>query len=123
MGQIRNRGAFYQIRNYRNGQRMEESTGFTKYEKARNLLRDREGDISKGVPVRGRMRVKLRGCRAGYRTIFDAQRCGTGKRRAVAQRGDAAHRTQDGWSSQDSVETLSARFVSRLELVRTSPPR
>ncbi len=25
------------------------------------------------------------------------------------------------WSSQDSLETLSARFVSRLELVRTQP--
>ena len=51
MGQIRKRGDYYQICYYRNGQRMEESTGFTKWEEARDLLRDREGDISKGVPL------------------------------------------------------------------------
>jgi hypothetical protein len=51
MGQIRKRGAFYQIRYYRNGQRIEESTGLTKYNEARTLLKDREGDISKGVPI------------------------------------------------------------------------
>jgi hypothetical protein len=51
MGQIRKRGVFYQIRYYRNGQRIEESTGKTRYDEARDLLRDREGDISKGVPI------------------------------------------------------------------------
>src|SRR5687767_107881 len=51
MGQLRKRGKFYQIRYYRNGQRMEESTGFQKYEEARDLLREREGEISKGVPL------------------------------------------------------------------------
>ena len=51
MGQIRKRGAFYQIRYYRNGQRIEEATGFTTYNEARNLLKDREGDIAKGVPI------------------------------------------------------------------------
>jgi integrase len=51
MGQIRKRGKFYQIRYYRGGQRIEESTGFTKYDEARTLLKDREGDISKGVPI------------------------------------------------------------------------
>jgi integrase len=51
MGQIRKRGKFYQIRYYRDGQRIEESTGLIKYDEARNLLKDREGDISKGVPI------------------------------------------------------------------------
>jgi len=51
MGQLRKRGKFYQLRYYRNGQRIEESTKLTKYDDARDLLRDREGDISKGVPV------------------------------------------------------------------------
>jgi integrase len=51
MGQLRKRGATYQIRYYRNGQRIEESTGYTKYEDARELLKQREGDISKGVPI------------------------------------------------------------------------
>jgi integrase len=51
MGQIRKRGAFYQLRYYRQGRRIEESTKLTKWEEARDLLRDREGDISKGVPI------------------------------------------------------------------------
>src|SRR4029450_4719328 len=51
MGQIRKRGKFYQIRYYRNGQRIEETTEHTKYDDARELLRNREGDISKGVLV------------------------------------------------------------------------
>ena len=54
MGQIRKRGKFYQIRYYRNGLRIEESTGFTKYDEARNLLKDREGDIAKGKPITAR---------------------------------------------------------------------
>ena len=51
MGQIRKRGKYYQIRYYRNGQRIEETTEYTKYDDARTLLKDREGDISKGVPI------------------------------------------------------------------------
>ena len=54
MGQIRKRGSVYWIRYYRNGQRIEESAGTTKYDEARDLLRDREGDISKGVPITAR---------------------------------------------------------------------
>ena len=51
MGQIRKRGAFYQIRYYRNGQRIEESTGLTRYDEARDLLKKREGAIADGVPI------------------------------------------------------------------------
>jgi hypothetical protein len=54
MGQIRKRGKFYQIRYYRNGQRIEESTGLTKYDEARDLLKKREGAIADGVPVTAR---------------------------------------------------------------------
>jgi len=42
MGQLRKRGKVYQIRYYRNGQRMEETTEFTRWEDARDLLRDRQ---------------------------------------------------------------------------------
>jgi integrase len=49
MGQIRKRGEHYQIRYYLNGKRIEENTKSDKYETARDLLRDREGDISKGM--------------------------------------------------------------------------
>jgi hypothetical protein len=51
MGEIRKRGKVYQIRYYRNGRRIEETPSFTKWEDARDHLRDREGDISKGVPI------------------------------------------------------------------------
>jgi hypothetical protein len=54
MGQIRKRGKFYQIRYYRNGQRIEESTGFTKYDEARDLLKKREGAVADGVPITAR---------------------------------------------------------------------
>jgi integrase len=54
MGQIRKRGTFYQIRYYRNGQRIEETTEYTKWEEARDLLRKREGAISDGVPITAR---------------------------------------------------------------------
>jgi integrase len=51
MGQLRKRGKFYQIRYYRNGQRIEESTGYTKYDDARDLLKKREGAVADGVPL------------------------------------------------------------------------
>lgn len=54
MGEIRKRGRIYWIRYYRNGQRIEESAKTDRFETARDLLRDREGDISKGVPISAR---------------------------------------------------------------------
>jgi hypothetical protein len=51
MGQIRKRGRIYWIRYYRNGQRIEESADTKVYDEARTLLKDREGDIAKGVPI------------------------------------------------------------------------
>src|SRR4029078_6759458 len=46
---------------YRNGRRFEESAHTDKYEKARDLLRTREGDIAKGLAVSpgiGRLRFE-----------------------------------------------------------------
>ena len=51
MGELRQRGRIWWMRYYRNGQRFEESAHTTKYEEARDLLRVKEGDIAKGVPV------------------------------------------------------------------------
>src|SRR5262245_42672592 len=51
MGQIRKRGGVYWIRYYRNGRRYEESAKSDKWESARDLLRTREGDVAKGVPI------------------------------------------------------------------------
>jgi hypothetical protein len=54
MGQIRKRGTFYQIRYYRRGQLIEETTEHTKWEDARTLLQKREGAIADGVPITAR---------------------------------------------------------------------
>ena len=51
MGQLRKRGEIWWIRYYRNGRRYEESAQTDKWEKARDLLRKREGDVAKGVPI------------------------------------------------------------------------
>ena len=61
MGQIRKRGGVYWIRWYRDGRRFEESAKTDKWEKARDLLRQREGDVSRGVPITpkiGRLRFE-----------------------------------------------------------------
>lgn len=52
MGQIRKRGKYYQIRFYNHrGERVEESTGYTRWDDARDLLRKREHAVSDGVPI------------------------------------------------------------------------
>ena len=50
MGELRQRGNVWWIRYYRDGRRFEESAGTDKYEKAKSLLKEREGDAAKGVP-------------------------------------------------------------------------
>jgi integrase len=55
MGQIRKRGGVYWIRWYREGRRFEESAKTDKYESARDLLKQREGDVAKGVPITARI--------------------------------------------------------------------
>ena len=51
MGQIRKRGKVWWIRYYRNGRRYEETSGSTKQSDAARLLRIREGDVARGVPI------------------------------------------------------------------------
>jgi integrase len=51
MGELRKRGGIWQIRYYRNGQRFEESSGSSKKRVAVDLLRQKEGDGSRGLPV------------------------------------------------------------------------
>jgi integrase len=51
MGQLRKRGGVWWVRYYRNGQRFEESAHTAKRDEARDLLKQREGDIARGVPL------------------------------------------------------------------------
>ena len=55
MGQVRRRGNIWWVRYYRNGKRHEESSRSTKKQAAIDLLKVREGDIVKGVPVSPRL--------------------------------------------------------------------
>ena len=50
MGELRQRGRIWWLRYYRDGRRFEESSGTDKYEKAKGILKEREGDAAKGVP-------------------------------------------------------------------------
>ena len=59
--QLRKRGQVWWIRYYRNGQRHEESAHSAKKQTAIDLLKIREGDVAKGVPVTaktGRLRFE-----------------------------------------------------------------
>src|SRR6266581_3438265 len=51
MGAIKKRGNVWWIRYSRGGKRYEESTGSARREDATTLLRLREGDAAKGVPI------------------------------------------------------------------------
>src|SRR4051812_1460651 len=61
MGQLRKRGGVWWIRYYRDGRRHEESARTDKCETARDLLKQREGDVAKGAPLSakiGRLRFE-----------------------------------------------------------------
>jgi integrase len=51
VGEVRKRGEIYWIRYYRAGKRHEESTRSPKRTDAERLLKLREGDVAKGVPI------------------------------------------------------------------------
>jgi integrase len=61
VGQLRQRGSIWWIRYYRNGRRHEESSHSTKKGAAVDLLKLREGDVAKGIPITakvGQLRVE-----------------------------------------------------------------
>src|SRR5258708_7941943 len=61
MGELKRRGQIWWIRYYRDGRRFEESSRSAKEGNARRLLRLREGDIERGLPVSpkiGRLRFE-----------------------------------------------------------------
>src|SRR5205809_639168 len=61
MGELRKRGNVWWIRYYRDGRRHEESARSYKKQAAVDLLKIREGDVAKGVPMSakiGRLRFE-----------------------------------------------------------------
>ena len=60
MGHIYKRGRIYWVKYYRDGKSFRESSGSPKESDAKRLIRLREGDIARGIPVTPRMdRVKF----------------------------------------------------------------
>ena len=55
MGEVRRRGRIWWIRYYRNGRRHEESARTEKKTEAETLLKIREGDVARGVPMTTRI--------------------------------------------------------------------
>ena len=55
MGQLRRRGQVWWIRYYRNGKRFEESSRSERKQDAIDILRIREGDVAKGLPVSSKL--------------------------------------------------------------------
>ena len=51
MGQLKRRGSIWWVRYYRDGRRFEESTRSDRREDAVRLLKVREGDVARGLPV------------------------------------------------------------------------
>ncbi len=84
MGSVRLRGRVHWVRYYRNGRRHEESSGSRKRSDAERLLKLREGDVARGVPITpkvGQLRYDeaaddvLTDYRVnGKRTLVDARR-------------------------------------------------
>ena len=71
MGELRQRGRIWWLRYYRDGRRFEESSGTDKYEKAKSLLKEREGDVAKGVPFSPSMgRLRFEDCHGGPRDRY-----------------------------------------------------
>jgi integrase len=51
MGELRKRWNVWWLRYYRNGRRIEESSGTSVYDDARELLKKREGAVADGIPI------------------------------------------------------------------------
>lgn len=85
MGQLRKRGGIWWVRYYRNGKRHEESSGSDKKGVAIDLLKLREGDVAKGLPVSAKI-GRLRFEEAAQDVVNDYQVNGKRSLRVVERR-------------------------------------
>ncbi len=73
MGQLYQRGRIYWVKYYVNGRPLRESTGCAKEQEARRVLKAREGDAAKGVPILPRAdRVRYEEAAADLRQHYEA---------------------------------------------------
>jgi integrase len=75
MGQLRQRGRIWWIRYYKDGKRFEQSAETTKRHDAERLLKLKEGDVAKGLPVLPRLdRMRFDEAAADLLTEYEANR-------------------------------------------------
>ena len=116
MGELKKRGQIWWVRYYRNGRRHEESSHSDIREDAVRLLKVREGDVARGLPVTpkiGRLRFDeaaedvLNDYRVnGKRSLDDVQR-----RSAEIQRMSVVHDLQD---EQDRMVGFAQRLQQQV---------
>ena len=107
MGQVRQRGKVWWIRYYRNGRRHEESSGSTKKQAAIDLLKIREGDVAKGVPISAKV-GQLRFEQAAEDLLNDYQSNGRKSYDDVKRRIDLA---LEPWFRRRRLATVSTLDV------------
>ena len=108
MGQLRKRGQTWWIRYYRNGRRHEESSRSTKKQAAIDLLRIREGDVAKGVPISAKV-GQLRFEQAAADLLNDYQANGRKATADVKRRIDLALEPWFGKRRMATISTLDMR--------------
>ncbi len=108
MGQLRKRGGVWWIRYYRAGKRHEESSGSAKKGVAVDLLRLREGDVAKGVPVSAKI-GRLRFEEAAQDVIHDYTTNGKRSLRVLERRIEKHLTPYFGGRRMASITTADVR--------------
>src|SRR5215212_2536105 len=108
MGELRQRGRVWWIRYYRDGKRHEESSGSSKETDARRLLRLREGDIERGLPVSARI-GRLRFEEAAHDLLNDYRTNGKATLKDLERRVDLHLRPFFGGRRLSAIATSDIR--------------
>lgn len=119
MGEIRKRGNVYWIRYYRNGRRYEESSGSEKKGAAVDLLKLREGDGARGIPVTPRIgRVRFE--EAADDVVNDYRINGKRSLKAVARRIEKHLRPYFGGRRMTTITTADVRAYTATRQAETT---
>ena len=115
MGEIRKRGRVYWIRWCRDGRRFEESARTDKWEMARDLLKQREGDVARGAPLSARIgRLRFEDAAQDLLTDYRIN----GKRSYVNLKNTIVAGALEPWFRRRRMAALTTADVRALGLIR-----